>query len=152
MRHHLGIFLVLLYYAHCVMAMFYAATIIDPKGQAVWLSAPLWLTPPSLLQFMPLIGGEQSHERWVLQTLIYFPAGFAFTSISLYGVGAVLQRIWELGLYFAVAVGASLGFFLGWLWFAITHEQNLLWFSTPLISGLISALIFRHDAQRPRAD
>lgn len=141
MRNRLGLTLVLVYYAHCVAAVAYAATIEDPKGQAVWLSAPLWLTPSWLLNLMPTLPDTKSYETWHLQALVQFPMAFTFTSGMLYGCGALLQRIWAVGLRSATAVGLLLGLLLGGLWFFITHGSNPLWLSLTLLGGFASATL-----------
>ena len=142
MRNRLGLALVLVYYAHCVAAVAYAATIEDPKGQAVWLSAPLWLTPSWLLNLMPTVPGAKSYETWHLQTLVQFPMAFAFTSVMLFAGGALLQRIWAVGLRAATVVGLLLGLLLGGLWFFVTHGNNPLWFSLALLGGFASATLY----------
>ena len=142
MRNRLGLALVLLYFGHCIAAVAYAATIDDPKGQAVWLSAPLWLTPPWFLQLMPTVSGPKSSATWHLQTLVQYPTAFAFASVALYACGASLERVWAVGPRFAAAVGALLGFALGGLWFLATHAGNPLWFSLSPLGGLVSAGLY----------
>jgi len=141
-RNRLGLALILVYYAHCIAATAYAATIADPKGQAVWLSAPLWLTPSWLLNVMPTVPGTSSYERWHLQTLVRFPLAFAFTSVMFYVAGAFLQRVWSVSLRSAAAVGLLLGLLLGGLWFVITHSSNPLWFSFALLGVFASTAIY----------
>ena len=142
MRNRLGLALVLVYYGHCIAAVAYGATMDDPKGQAVWLSAPLWLTPSWLLNLMPAVPGSKSYETWHQQTLVQFPMAFAFTSVVLYGGGALLQRIWAVGLRSATAVGLFLGLLLGGLWFFVTHSSNPLWLSLALVGALASATLY----------
>jgi len=142
MRNRLGLALVLGYFGHCIAAVAYAAAIDDPKGQAVWLSAPLWLTPPWLFELMPTVAGPHSYETWHLQTLVRFPMAFAFSSIMLYASGALLQRVWAVGLRSAAAVGLLLGLLLGGLWFFVTHAHNPLWLSLSLLGGLASATLY----------
>jgi len=93
MRNRLGLVLVPSYFGHCIAAVAYAATIGDPKGQAVWLSAPLWLTPSWLLHLMPTVSGPKSYGTWHLQTLVQFPTAFTFSSVMLYAAGALLRRL-----------------------------------------------------------
>lgn len=141
-RNRLGLALVLLYYGHCIAAVAYAATMDDPKGQVVWLSAPLWLTPSWLLNLMPTMLGSKSNETWHLQTLVQFPMAFTFTSVTLYAGGALLQRIWAVGMRSATAIGLFLGLLLGGLWFFVTHGNNPLWFALALLGGLASATLY----------
>lgn len=137
MHNRLGLTLVLVYFGHCIAAVAYGATIDDPEGQAVWLSAPLWLTPPWLLQLIPTVSGPKSYAQWHLQILVQFPVAFSFTSVSLYACGALLQLIWAVGPRFAAAVGGLLGLFVGGLWFLITHTHNPLWLSLAPLGGLV---------------
>jgi hypothetical protein len=141
-RNRLGLALVLTYYGHCIAAVAYAATISDLKGQAVWLSAPLWLTPSWLLNLMPTVSGPKSYATWHLQTLVRLPLAFTFTSVMFYASGALLQRIWVVGLRSATAVGLFLGLLLGGLWFLVTHGNSPLWFFLTLLGGLVSAALY----------
>jgi len=140
-RNRLGLALVLIYYGHCIAAVVYAATIDDPKGQAVWFSAPLWLTPSWLLNLMPTVPGSKSYETCHLQTLVQFPMAFAFTTAIIFAGGALLQRIWEVGLRSATAVGLVLGLLLGGLWFFVTHEHNPMWLFLALVGAFASAAL-----------
>lgn len=143
---HLGVVLVLLYYGHCIAAVIHAAGMDDPKGQAVWLSAPLWLTPTWLLDLIPDGSGARSYETWRLQTLVQFPVAFASTTIILLMGGALPQRIWAFGQRSAILVGLILGLLLGGFWYLVTSEQNpMLLLLAPLgaiASGVMHARCF----------
>jgi len=69
--------------------------------------------------------------------------GFAFSTVTLYAFGALLQRVWAIGFWPAIAVGFSLGLSFGGLWFFLTHSQNPMWFSLGLLGALVSAFLFR---------
>lgn len=142
MRNRLGLAIVLIYYAHCIAAVAYATTIADPKGQAVWLSAPLWLTPSCLLDLMPTVPDTKSYATWKLQMLVQLPMAFAFSSAMLYAAGALLQKIWAIDWRSATAVGLFLGLLLGELWFFVTHGNHLIWLPLPLLGGLASATFY----------
>ncbi len=147
MHNRLGLLLVLAFFAHAIASVAYAATIDDPKGQAVWLAVPLMLTPSWLFDMLPTITGPKSHSTWYLQTIVRYPVGFAFTSILLYIVGFVLQRFWHIGFRSAVAVGAFIGLWFGALWFMVTANHpagySVSWFALGIVGALLSALIYR---------
>ncbi|WP_255990473.1 hypothetical protein [Chitinolyticbacter albus] len=142
MRNRLRLAIVLIYYAHCIAAVAYAATIADPKGQAVRLSAPLWLTPSCLLDLMPTVPGIKSNETWQLQTLVQLPMAFTFSSVVLYAADTLLQKIWVIDWRSATAVGLFLGLLLGGLWFFVTHGNHLIWLTLSLLGGLASATFY----------
>ncbi|WP_230968849.1 hypothetical protein [Nitrogeniibacter aestuarii] len=152
MRNRLGLLLVVLYYAHCIAAMTHVATMDDAKGQAVWLSAPLWLTPPVLLDLMPDVTLTAPDTRWHLQTLVRLPVAFLFTSILMFVAGLGLTWLWKKGLGFATAVGTLLGLGVGMLWFLLTGSRDEAWFLLSLAGGGLSALVYRASRSRAQPD
>lgn len=146
MRNRLGLFLVVAYFAHAIASVAFAATVDDPKGQAVWLAAPLILAPSWLFDLLPSVSGPKSYATWYLQLLVRYPTGFAFTSTAFYLAGWLLQRLWFLGLWWAVAVGGFIGLLFGALWFIATANHpgfhSVSWFALGFAGALLSALLY----------
>ena len=142
MRNRLGLALVLAYFAHVIASVAYAATITDdPKGQAVWLAAPIMFTPSWLFDLLPSVTGPRSYATWHLQTLVRYPVGFSFCCIVLYLTGGLFQRIWLIGRWSSAAVGASIGLAFGSLWFVVTTNHSAIhsafWFALGPVGALL---------------
>jgi len=58
---------------------------------------------------LPSVEGSKSYASWHLQTLVRFPVGFAFSTVTLYALGALLQRLWAIGIWPATAIGFAVG-------------------------------------------
>lgn len=147
-RNWLGPALVLIYFGACVMSVVHAASIDDPKGQAVWLQAPLWLTPGPLLELLPSLPWPNSYDTWRLNTLLRYPAAIAFTATALFLVGSVLGHLGSRSARLGAGVGAILGLGAAALGFFITHGGSYAWFALSAIGALAGVLV-HHQRSSP---
>lgn len=143
MRNYIGVAFVLVYFVLAIASAYHAATIAhDSKGQWIFLTLPITFTPQFLFNLLPPVADLSSGAGQNLLLLIRYPIGFSFSTIVLYLIGWVLQRIWLIGLAPSIVVGAIIGFIAGALGFSVAFMidkyYSAVWFTLIPVGAALS--------------